>query len=77
MLVIERRESGSADYRCADDRRTFHDDDHRFAGDGASYDRRADHDGTTADHDGTIGDDGCAYDDNRAHHDGGHSDRSR
>ena len=27
MLVIERRESGSADYRCADDRRTFHDDD--------------------------------------------------
>ena len=27
MLVIERRESSSADYRCADDRRTFHDED--------------------------------------------------
>ena len=57
MLVIEQRESGSADYRCADDRRTFHDDD-RSGDDHPSL--RVD--GCTC-VDGCSDVDGCTYDD--------------
>jgi hypothetical protein len=51
MLVIERRESGSADYRCADDRHTFHDDD------------RSGDDHPSLRVDGCTCVDGCTYDD--------------
>lgn len=51
MLVIERRESGSADYRCGDDRHTFHDDD------------RSGDDHPSLRVDGCTCVDGCTYDD--------------
>ena len=65
MLVIERRESGSADYRCADDRRTFHGDD------------RSGDDHPSLRVDGCTCVDGCTYDDGCSDVDGRSDDDHR